>query len=78
MTDGPLPAVTFAGNQREAQFERLRRQTLRCFQLMAMFFHSTFAANSRSDLRVDGAALSAREFNGWAARGKSARTSDAF
>ena len=37
---GPVAAVTFAGNQREAQFERFVTSNPRMLQLMAMFFHS--------------------------------------
>ncbi|HJP67713.1 MULTISPECIES: LuxR family transcriptional regulator [Nitrobacteraceae] len=71
---GPVAAVTFAGNQREAQFERFVTSNPRMLQLMAMFFHSHVRRKLASDLRVDGAALSAREFEclEWAARGKSA------
>lgn len=75
MTDTALvAAVTFAGNQREAQFERFVTSNPRMLQLMAMFFHSHVRRKLASDLRVDGAALSAREFEclEWAARGKSA------
>jgi DNA-binding CsgD family transcriptional regulator len=71
---GPVAAVSFAIGQREAQFERFVTSNPRMLQLMAMYFHSHVRRKLASDLRLDGAALSAREFEclEWAARGKSA------
>ncbi|UFX48883.1 LuxR family transcriptional regulator [Bradyrhizobium quebecense] len=71
---GPVAAVTFAADQRDAPFESCIKSNARVLQLMAMFFHSHIRRKLANDLRVDGISLSPRELEclEWAAHGKSA------
>jgi len=71
---GPVAAVTFAADERRPTFQRCIEQHRHVLQLMAMYFHTYARRRVTPDRVVDGATLSAREFEclEWAARGKSA------
>jgi len=72
---GPIAAITFATDERRAEFRRCIEQHRRVLQLMAMYFHAharrTLSINHRI---IDGVALTPREFEclEWTVRGKSA------
>ena len=69
---GLIAAVTFAIDQRRAEFERCIDEHARVLQLMTMYFHAQ--RRLACGRVIGGGSLSPREFEclGWAARGKSA------
>ena len=71
---GLVAAVTFAADERRAEFERCIKHHRHVLQLMAMYFHAHARRQLSAKRFIDGIALSPREFEclEWAARGKSA------
>lgn len=71
---GPIAALTFAANQREAPFEICVNSHARVLQLMAMYFHAHVRRKLTDEHRIGEIPLSPREFEclEWAAQGKSA------
>ena len=71
---GPIAAVTFAADERLANFRRCIEQHRHVLQLMAMYFHAHARRRLTPGRVVDGVALSPRELEclEWAAQGKSA------
>lgn len=71
---GPIAAVTFAANQREAPFEIRVNSHARVLQLMTMYFHAHVRRKLTEENRIGEIPLSPREFEclEWATRGKSA------
>jgi LuxR family transcriptional activator of conjugal transfer of Ti plasmids len=71
---GPVAAVTFAADERDARFESCIKSNARVLQLMAIFFHSHVRRKFANNFSVDGISLSPRELEclEWAAHGKSA------
>jgi DNA-binding CsgD family transcriptional regulator len=70
---GPIAALTFAANQREAPFEICISSHARVLQLMAIFFHAHVCRKLTDEPRIGDILLSPREFEclDWAAQGKS-------
>lgn len=70
---GPIAALTFAANQREAPFELCINSHARVLQLMAIYFHAHVRRKLPDEHRIGAILLSPREFEclEWAAQGKS-------
>ena len=70
---GPIAALTFAADQREASFELCINSHARVLQLMAIYFHAHVRRKLTDEHRIGEVPLSPREFEclKWAARGKS-------
>ncbi|MGY8632083.1 LuxR family transcriptional regulator [Bradyrhizobium sp. 14AA] len=71
---GPIAALTFAGDQQNAPFERCVDVHGSVLQLLAMYFHAHVRRKLTSDHSLGRIGLSPREFEClvWASRGKSA------
>lgn len=71
---GPIAALTFASDQRNAAFERCVRSHTRVLQLLAIYLHAHARRKLPNDHRTDRVELSPRELEclEWASRGKSA------
>jgi LuxR family transcriptional activator of conjugal transfer of Ti plasmids len=71
---GPIAALTFATDEKRAQFESRINSQARVLQLMAMYFHAHVRRKLSGDRRIGEALLSPRELEclEWAAKGKSA------
>src|SRR5713101_217114 len=71
---GPVAAVTFATDVRNAQFQRFIKKHARVLQLMAMYFHAQARLTIDRKRDADLASLSPREAEclEWSAEGKSA------
>lgn len=70
---GPVAALTFASDQRNASLERCIKSDVRVLQLMAMYFHAHARRKLTDERRIDGIPLSPRELEclEWASQGKS-------
>ena len=71
---GPIAALTFAANEKRAQFERYIDSYERVLQLMALYVHAHVRRKLTNEYRVAGIQLSPRELEclEWASHGKSA------
>lgn len=71
---GPVAALTFACDQRNAPFEDCVASNVRVLQLMAIYFHAHVRHKLTHENRIGGVTLSPREFEclEWSSRGKSA------
>jgi len=71
---GPICAVTFAADERLAEFQSCINQHGRVLQLMAICFHAHVRPKLVLERTIDGVSLSPREFEclDWAAQGKTA------
>jgi len=71
---GPVAALTFACDRRNAPFEHCVTSNARVLQLMAMYFHAHARRKLICENRIGQTDLSPREFQclEWAAKGKSA------
>ncbi|SDN38347.1 LuxR family transcriptional regulator [Afipia sp. GAS231] len=70
---GPIAALTFAANKREAPFETCINSHARVLQLMAIYFHAHVRRKLTDQPKIGGILLSPRESEclQWAAQGKS-------
>lgn len=71
---GPVAAITFASDERNARFRGCVTGHRRVLQLMALYFHATVRRKLRVQRVIDGVTLSPREYEclEWSAAGKSA------